>query len=191
VSSETKKEVRVQDTHLKLAQIMTPTDANVLGKVFGGSILSMIDLTASATAQKFAGRVCVTASFERVDFHTPIDVGALVTMRGHVSYAGRTSVEVTIDVTATDLPTGRDTHTNTARVIMVAVDKGRPVPVPTLICETREERIAFVSGRLRRELRAERIAQFDGLVAQIQAMDEATLTELQTCEGRLMDRLQA
>ena len=135
--SESKTGVRVQDTHLKLAQIMTPTDANVLGKVFGGSILSMIDLTASATAQKFAGRVCVTASFERVDFHTPIDVGALVTMRGHVSYAGRTSVEVTIDVTATDLPTGRDTHTNTARVIMVAVENGRPVPVPTLICETR------------------------------------------------------
>ncbi|MBX3097022.1 MAG: acyl-CoA thioesterase, partial [Fimbriimonadaceae bacterium] len=65
---------RVSETITELAQIMTPSEANILGNVFGGAILAMIDLTASATAQKFSGRVCVTAAFERVDFHTPIEV---------------------------------------------------------------------------------------------------------------------
>lgn len=78
----------VTETRTKLAQIMTPNDANVLGKVFGGSILAMIDLTASATSQKFAGTICVTAAFDRVDFHEPIEVGNLVSMVGTVTLRG-------------------------------------------------------------------------------------------------------
>lgn len=151
---------RVGETRLELAQLMTPNEGNVLGKVFGGAVLSLIDLCASATAQKFAGRVCVTAAFERVDFREPVEIGELLTLKGHVSYVGRTSLEVTIDVHATHLPTGRERHTNTARVTMVAIgDDGRPTEVPRLLCETREERVAFLLGRLRRELRSSRLAE--------------------------------
>lgn len=143
----------VSETRTQLAQIMTPTDANVLGKVFGGSILAMIDLTASATAQRFSGHISVTASFDRVDFHEPISVGSLVTMEGYVGYAGRTSMEITIDVYAELLTEGERRHTNTARVTMVAIKDGKPTPVPTLICESREDRLKFLEGKLRRELR--------------------------------------
>src|SRR5689334_2421749 len=107
---------RVSETTTRLAQIMTPTDANILGNVFGGSLLAMIDLCASATAQKFTGIICVTAAFDRVDFHFPIEIGELVTLTGCVSYVGRTSMEVTIDVEATNLRKGLTRHTNTARV---------------------------------------------------------------------------
>jgi acyl-CoA hydrolase len=173
--SETK---RVKDTLTRLAQIMTPNEANVLGNVFGGAILAMIDLTASATAQKFAGTVCVTAAFERVDFHTPIEVGNLVTMEGTISYAGRTSVEVTIEVTATNLATGESRHSNTARVIMVAMRDGKPSVVPLLVCETRSEKIAFLAGRLRRELRQDRIRQLEGLEKRLTELPEDELDRL-------------
>lgn len=144
----------VASTRVEMGQIMEPNDANFLGKVFGGSILAMIDLCAYATASKFAGTICVTASLDRVDFHEPINVGELVTMVGRVSYAGRTSVEVTIEVYAENLLEGTKRHTNTARVNMVAIGKDlKPTPVPTLACETREEKIEFLEGRLRRELR--------------------------------------
>ncbi len=93
----------VRESQTQLAQIMTPNEANLIGNVFGGSILAMIDLTASATAQRYSGHVSVTASFDRVDFHEPIEVGDLVTMTGFVSYVGRTSMEITIEVEATDL----------------------------------------------------------------------------------------
>ena len=129
---------RVSETMTRMAQIMTPNDANILGNVFGGSILAMVDLTASATSQKFAGRICATASFDRVDFHHPVEVGNFVEMEGTISFVGRTSMEVTIDVYATNLTRGDRKHTNTARVTMVALDENsRPTAVPRLVCETR------------------------------------------------------
>lgn len=144
---------RVSESRVEMALVMEPNDANFLGKVFGGTILAKIDLCAYATASRFAGTICVTASFDRVDFHEPIEVGELVTLVGFISYAGRTSVEVTIEVHAENILKGLRRHTNTARVTMVALREGRPTAVPSLICETREEKIRFLEGRLRREMR--------------------------------------
>lgn len=166
---------RASETMTRMAQIMTPNDANVLGNVFGGSILAMVDLTASATAQKFAGRVCVTASFDRVDFHHPVDVGNLVEMEGVVTFVGTTSLEVTIDVFATDLTRGDRRHTNTARVTMVAVEDGKPVPVPRLVCETREEKARFFEGAVRRRFRKERSEQIAALQARLAAASDAEI----------------
>jgi len=165
----------VSSTRTQLAQIMTPLEANVLGKVFGGSLLAMIDLTASATAQRFSGHISVTAAFDRVDFHEPVEVGSLVTTEGFVSYAGRTSMEITIEVSSTNLKTGERKQTNTARVTMVALEDGRPTPVPMLICETREDKVRFLEGRLRRELRAKQIAERDRLFEQFRNLAEDEL----------------
>lgn len=168
----------VSQSRTRLAQIMTPNDANVLGKVFGGSILAMIDLTASATAQKFSGTIAVTASFDRVDFHQPINVGDLVTMEGHVSYVGRTSMEITIDVWSTTLVTGETRHSNTARVTMVALRDGKPAEVPRLICETREDKIAFLAAHSRRQWRAQARTELEAQTAEFASMDERELDRL-------------
>lgn len=160
---------------------MQPNDANFVGKVFGGTILGLIDLCAYATTSRFAGGICVTASFDRVDFHEPIDVGELVTLIGHVTYVGRTSLEATIEVFAENLFTGVRRHTNTARVTMVAIDENmRPKPVPRLICETREEKIRFLEGRLRRELRSK---QREELERPAQQFREASDNELDRLMG--------
>lgn len=143
----------VASTRLTMSEVMTPNHANFLGKVFGGSILSMIDLAAYATASRFAGNIAVTASFDRVDFIEPINVGEVVTCEGEVSYVGRSSMEVTIQVYAEDVLQQTRRHTNTARVTMVAIRDGKPVEVPRLACETREERVRYLEGKLRRELR--------------------------------------
>src|SRR5689334_20124953 len=109
----------VASTRFDMSEIMTPNDSNFLGKAFGGSILAKIDLCAYITASRFAGEVCVTASFDRVDFHEPIEVGEVVSMTGVVSYVGRTSVEVTIEVYAENIFKNTKRHTNTARVTTV------------------------------------------------------------------------
>ncbi|MFM9873836.1 MAG: acyl-CoA thioesterase [Fimbriimonadaceae bacterium] len=176
---------RVDETKLRMTQMMTPNDANFLGKVFGGSILALIDLTASAVSSKFAGRTCVTAAFERVDFLAPVEIGELVELDGFVSFVGRTSVEVTIDVHATHLTTNTSRHVNTARVTMVAVQDGRPVPVPRLICETREEKLNYLSGRLRRELRSERSKQMDSLITKLHEMNDAQVDGFYTNDAPL------
>lgn len=167
----------VTSTRVEMSEVMTPGHANFLGKVFGGSILSLIDLCAYTTASRFSGEVCVTASFDRVDFHEPIEVGEFVTMVGMVSYAGRTSVEVTIQVFAEDIRKRGRRHTNTARVTMVAVREGTPVRVPALICETKEEKQKYLEGKLRRELRALQGRQVKDYAERLLTLSE---TELDT-----------
>jgi acyl-CoA hydrolase len=161
-----------------MSEVMTPGHANFLGKVFGGSILSLLDLCAYTTASRFAENVCVTASFDRVDFHEPIEVGEFVTFVGTVTYAGRTSVEVTIEVYAEDILRRTRRHTNTARVTMVAIKDNRPCPVPALAFESREEKVRFLEGRLRRELRAAHSTEFDAVATLFRDAGDATLDRL-------------
>lgn len=175
--------IPVSQTRTVLSQIMTPNEANVIGKVFGGAILAMIDLTASATAQKFSGCISVTASFDRVDFHEPIEVGSLVEMEGHVVYTGRTSMEILIDVFSTNLRQGERKHTNTARVTMVAILDGKPTPVPKLRYETRADKIRYLEGKLRREIRTQYLKELQETDSQFEAMDDARLEELLQAES--------
>lgn len=165
----------VASTRTSTSQIVTPNDANFLGKVFGGAILSMIDLAAYATASRFAGNISVTASFDRVDFHETIELGEVVTCEGSISYVGRTSMEVTIEVHAENVLTGTKKHTNTARVTMVAIKDNKPVEVPRLICESREEKIAFLSGAMRRQLRVQRQQQQRLLEEKLNALSDTEL----------------
>lgn len=181
--------ILMSQTKLRLAQMMTPNDANYLGKVFGGSILALIDLTASAVASQFAGVLCVTAAFDRVDFLAPVEIGELVELDGMVTFVGRTSVEVTIEVHATRLTKHERRHVNTARVVMVALEDGKPKVVPKLACETMDEKRLFLSGRLRRELRKLRLAQMDHLVAKIGELGEDEVEALVASDGSLVEAL--
>lgn len=165
----------VSASRVVMSKVMEPTDANFLGKVFGGSILSLLDLVAYATASRFAGNICVTASFDRVDFHEPIEVGELVICEGRISYTGRTSLEVTIEVYAENIYLQKRRHTNTARVTMVAIKDGKPVEVPRLVCETREDRLSFLEGQLRRQLRTR---QREELAVQVGALQELSDEDL-------------
>lgn len=169
----------VSSTRTEMSEVMQPNDANFVNKVFGGTILSLIDLCAYATSSRFAGGLCVTASFDRVDFHSPIDVGELVTMIGYVTYVGRTSLETTIEVYAEKLFTGEKRHTNTARVTMVALDENlKPRPVPRLVFETREEKVRFLEGRLRRELRARQREELERVAGAYRDASEEELDRL-------------
>jgi acyl-CoA hydrolase len=168
----------VSETRYVTSQVMTPGDANFLGKVFGGAILSLIDLCAYATASRFAGNISVTASFDRVDFHEPIDVAEVVTCVGTITFVGRTSMEVTIEVYSEDVLKQLRRHTNTARVTMVAIRDGKPAEVPRLVCETREDKVRFLEGRLRRELRQSPSRDLERIFERLATMDEPELDGL-------------
>lgn len=161
-----------------MVEIMTPNDANFLGKVFGGKLLALIDLCAYTTAARFSGEVCVTASFDQVDFHEPIEVGEVVSLTGVVTYVGRSSLEVMINIEAENVLKGTRRHTNTARVTMVAVRDGKPVEVPRLVAETREDKILYLQGRFRRETRGRLNAERNAMYAQIASASDQTLDEM-------------
>ena len=131
----------VSASRLVLAQVMTPQDANVYGNVHGGNIMRLADTAAGVVAIRHSGHNCVTASVDRFDFHAPVYIGNLVTLRASLNRVGRTSMEVGVSVEAEDLRTGKKTHTNSCFFTMVALDgAGKPVRVPRVILETEEDR---------------------------------------------------
>jgi acyl-CoA hydrolase len=89
-----------------------------------------------------------------MSFHSPVNIGNLVTVEAEVSWVGRTSMETRVVVAAEDVLTGEVTHTNTAYFVYVALDEdGRPTPVPSLICETTDEKARYRRAEERRRIR--------------------------------------
>jgi acyl-CoA hydrolase len=133
---------------------MMPQHANVLGHVFGGVMLSMMDTTAAVSAIRHARLACVTVSVDRVDFREPIHVGDLVIMKSSVNFVGRTSMEIGVRVETENLVTGLRRHTNSCYLTFVAIDRnGKPVPVPSLKPDTPDEVRRFKAAKERRERR--------------------------------------
>jgi acyl-CoA hydrolase len=78
---------------------------------------------------------------DQVHFREPIHIGDLLTVTAGLTYVGRTSIEVRIEVEAENLVTRQVKHTNTAYFVYVALDaNGRPAPVPPLRLDTDAER---------------------------------------------------
>lgn len=151
----------VRESQHEASQLMMPQHANVLGNVFGGVVLSMMDTTAAVSAIRHARRVCVTVSVDRVDFREPIHVGDLLIMKSSVNFVGRTSMEIGVRVETENLLTGVRLHTNSCYLTFVAIDRnGTPVPVPPLEPETPDEIRRHEAARARRERRLhERITE--------------------------------
>jgi len=145
---------KVKDTSVITAQLMTPQDVNLAGNVHGGVIMRLIDTAAGAVATRHARTNSVTASIDRLDFHNPVFVGDLVTIKASLNLVGRTSMEVGVYVQSENLITGQVRHTASAYLTLVALGKdGRPTAVPPLILETEEEMQRNREAQVRRESR--------------------------------------
>ncbi len=111
--------------------ILMPRDTNALGTIFGGVILSYIDLAGAVEAQKVAPHRYVTVAMKEVIFVEPVYVGDLVSFYTSTSRIGRTSITVHVEVEAVRVRQGGKTvRVTEADVVYVAVDdEGRPKPV--------------------------------------------------------------
>jgi uncharacterized protein (TIGR00369 family) len=145
---------RVRDSSVVMAQMMIPQDANPAGNVHGGAVVKLIDEAAGVVASRHARSNVVTASIDRMEFHTPVFVGDLLTVTAGLNLAGRTSMEIGVRVEAENLITGEVRHAATAYLSYVALDtQGRPRTVPPLILETGEEKRRNQEAARRRETR--------------------------------------
>lgn len=157
----------VRESQHETSELMMPQDANNLGHVFGGVILSMMDKCAAIAAFRHSRMNVVTVSIDRVDFREPIHVGDLVLMKASVNYAGRTSMEVGVRIEAEELLSGNRRHTNSCYLTFVAVDRnGRPIEVPELRPETPDEVRRYEAALQRRQRRLEERQQEEQLRGQ-------------------------
>jgi acyl-CoA thioesterase YciA len=116
-----------------IRRVMMPRDTNAFGTIFGGVILSEIDLAAAVQAHQHHPGSVVTVAMDKVEFHHPVLVGDLVTFFTETMRVGRTSITVHISVWAERRfggARGSRVKVTEANVTMVAVDaQGNKVPV--------------------------------------------------------------
>jgi acyl-CoA hydrolase len=154
MASPSQKGRHPRESEAVLTELMMPHHANIMGNVFGGHILSLVDRVAAVAAIRHSRRPCVTVSVDKVDFKEPIHVGELVTALARVNFAGRTSMEVGVKVLAENVLTGEKRHTNSCYITYVALDeKGSPAEVPGIVPETPDEKRRYDRAGKRRASR--------------------------------------
>ena len=111
--------------------VMMPRDANAYGTIFGGVILSSIDLAGVVEAHQYSDRKLVTAAMREVKFIAPVFVGDLVSFYTEIVKIGTTSITVRITVEATRAKAPhKNVRVTQAEVVYVAIDEaGNPVSI--------------------------------------------------------------
>ena len=131
-----------------------PNDVNNHNTLFGGKLMSDVDMIASITAQRHSRRDCVTASTDSVDFLSPITPKDSVCFESFVTWTGKSSMEVFVKIIAENLKTGERKIAATAFLTFVALDEnGKPAIVPKVIPETEEEKKLHETGEERASMR--------------------------------------
>jgi len=150
---------KVSESQITMTELVFPNHTNQLGTLFGGQLMYWIDICASLSAEKLTGRVCVTASVDKIDFHHPVKLGDAVILLSSVNRVFNTSLEVGVKVFAQSFKEGAEMHTNSAYLTFVCVDsQGKPVKAIEAVPETNEQKRRFNEALIRRENRLKNLS---------------------------------
>ena len=149
-----RKKKKASESLVTMTELVLPNDTNTLNNLMGGRLMHWMDIVSAIAAQKHSNRIVVTASVDNVSFKKSIQLGHVVTLSAHVTRAFNSSMEVHIQVKAEDIPSGSKSMSNSAFFTFVAVDQsGRPIDVPEVVPETKEEKLLYEGALKRRQMR--------------------------------------
>ena len=114
--------------------IAMPADANPNGDIFGGWLLSQMDLAGGSLATQRARGRCATVAVDSMVFHEPVFVGDEVSCYGELVRTGRSSMTVRIEAWRRHLPSDEVRKVTEAMFTYVAIGedrRSRPLPPPT------------------------------------------------------------
>src|SRR3954468_19187727 len=118
-------ETPIRDAAIRLT--MMPRDTNAHGTVFGGVILSYIDVAGGVEAVRHTKHErFVTVAMKEVKFHEPVFIGDLVSFYAETQRVGRTSITIHVDVEAERFGNkGQKVKVTEAEVTFVAINESR------------------------------------------------------------------
>lgn len=149
-----KEKKAVSSSQVVMTQLVLPTHTNALDTVFGGTVMSWIDIVGAIAAQRHSASDVVTASIDQLNFIAPIRKGWVVNLKASVNFTSRTSMEIGVRVDAENPKTSEMFHTASAYLTFVALGSdGRPSLIPGLILESDVEKRRFASAEKRRAQR--------------------------------------
>ncbi len=149
------KAKKVSESKTIMTEMVMPNDANPLGNLMGGNLLRWMDIAGGICAGKHCEAHVVTASVDHVSFSKPIKIGDVITIEANVTRAFNTSVEIFVEVMASDIKGGNPRRCNHAYYTFVALEDVtlKPQAVPQVIALSTEEEHLFDGAVRRRELR--------------------------------------
>ena len=140
-----------RDSMVEMTELVLPNDTNMLGNLLGGKLMHLVDVAGAMAAQRHSNRIVVTAAIDSVEFKHPVKAGEIVTLKAKVTWVGRTSMEVAVEVFSENFLTNERKFTNKAYLTFVAVDsEGKPTEVCELLVETDEEKAEYEAAAERR-----------------------------------------
>jgi acyl-CoA thioesterase YciA len=108
-----------------------PADSNANGDIFGGWVLSQMDIAGGVAASRIAQGRTVTVAVEAMKFHRPVAVGDLVSLYTDILRVGATSITVRIETIVNRRGSGAEITVTEGTFVYVSIDdQGRPRPVP-------------------------------------------------------------
>ena len=140
----------VADSAVEMRFLVMPNDTNPQNSIFGGVVMSWIDMAAAMCAERHSNRPVVTVHVDDISFKAPMKIGDHALIKASINYVGKTSMLVGVKVIAENPFTGITRHTTTAYLAFVALDDiGRPIQIRGLIPETEDEIRRFENGKAR------------------------------------------
>jgi acyl-CoA thioesterase YciA len=110
---------------LALQTVAMPKDTNANGDIFGGWLLSQMDIAGGVAASEVAGGRVATVAIQGMSFLTPVHVGALVSCYCDILDTGRSSVRVLIEVWINSQHDGEPIKVTEGEFIYVAIDDNK------------------------------------------------------------------
>jgi acyl-CoA thioesterase YciA len=116
---------------ISLRLMPAPADTNHLGNIFGGWVMSQMDIAGALHVTNLTNQRVVTVAVESMKFHKPVQVGDEVTCYTHTGHVGRTSMAVVVETwVRKQYAKGPLQHVTSGTFIYVAIDAaGKPTPI--------------------------------------------------------------
>ena len=142
---------KVSDSYTEQVHVLTKQNMNGFGRLFGGTLMSWIDELAAVVARRHSNCNVTTVCVSELVFKEPAFDNDTILMCGHVSFVGRTSMEICV-LSYVESLDGTRILINKAYLTMVALDRnGEPTEVPMLCLEDDLQMQEFEEGKKRRQ----------------------------------------
>lgn len=108
---------------LSLQTVAMPKDTNARGDIFGGWLLSQMDIAASIAAAKVANGRVATVAIDRMSFLVPVQVGAVVACYTEILNVGSSSIQILVEVWAENQDLSGKNKVTEGLFVFVAIDE--------------------------------------------------------------------
>lgn len=145
------------ETKTVMTELVLPNDANILGNLLGGRLLHWIDIAGALAATRHSEGLVATVTMDMVEFKHPVRVGNIVTLTSYVTWTGKTSIEVAVEVCAEDPLLQTSQFINKVYLVYVALDENANKRRTISYIPTTDEEITEFNGGFERK--SKRIAE--------------------------------